>query len=363
MKSVVSRPRSCLLTGTGEPWLTVPALVFVALFGLLASHASAQKTDVVHLSNGNVIVGEVKKLEHGLLEFSVDDISNRLQIQWEHVTRLTSNQQLDVEVGSGDVYFGTLIESSADGELRVQATAGTFDLELSEVVLIEPIKETFWKRLEGSISAGLSFTKATDLLQFNFGGSARYRRLKSVTDLRLSSIITSKSGEEDKTNSYLQLTHYRFLKNRWFYRGDGGAARNDELGIDFRGSLAGGLGRRVVHTSRAQFLISGLISGNRELTSDGRDTNNLELVIDSSLLAYRRDTPKLDFRSDLTLFYSLTIDDRYRVDFDGRISLEFIKDLFWDISQVYYRFDSDPSKTAESSEDYGIITGLRYKFN
>jgi hypothetical protein len=58
----------------------VPALVLVGLLGLLASPALAQKTDMVHMDNGNVIVGEIKKLEHGLLEFSVDDIAGNLRI-------------------------------------------------------------------------------------------------------------------------------------------------------------------------------------------------------------------------------------------------------------------------------------------
>lgn len=58
-------------------------LLLVAWLGLLASPVVAQKTDVVHMSNGNVIIGEVKRMEHGLLEFSVDDIVNRLQIKWE----------------------------------------------------------------------------------------------------------------------------------------------------------------------------------------------------------------------------------------------------------------------------------------
>ena len=34
----------------------------------------------------------------------------------------------------------------------------------------------------------------------------------------------------------------------------------------------------------------------------------------------------------------------------------------WDIGQVYYRFDSDPSLTADSTDDFGIVTGLRYEF-
>ena len=315
------------------------------------------------MRNGNVIVGEVKRLDRGLLEFSVDDINNRLQIKWEHVTRLTSVQQLEVELRDGTQYFGSLIEPAGDGELRIRTAEGDFDVELLDVVIIVPIKETIWKRLEGEISTGISFTKATDIAQFNLGGNVSYRRRISLTELGLNSIITSKSDAPDSTNSNLQLTHHRFFKKRWFYRGDIGASRNDELGIDFRGAIGGGVGRSLIQTNRAELLVSALILGNRENTNDGLETNNLELALDTGLGGYRYDTPKLELSSNLTVFLNLTTQGRYRVNFDGRFSLELmLKDLFWDIGQVYYRYDSDPSTRAEAKDDYGFVSGLRYKF-
>lgn len=345
------------------PHIPVPAITLVALLALLSSPAVAEKTDVVVMDNGNVIVGEVKKMVRGLLEFSVDDISGRLQIEWEHVVRLTSNQQLDFELEDGSHYFGSLIESSADGELRIQTATGVVDVRLLDVILFEPIKSTFWKRLTGDLSAGISFTKATDIFQFNFGGTVRYRRRISLTLFQPNAIITSESEEESKTNATLPLTHLRFFKNKWFYRGDAVAGRNDELGIDFRGSLAGGLGRSLVQTNRGYLLVSGLLSGNREATSDGQTTTNVELAFDTLFEAYRYDTPKVQTSGHLIVFYNLTTQGRYRVAFDGRISLELVKDFYWDIGQLYYRYDSDPSATADSTDDYGILTGLRYKFN
>ena len=75
--------------------------VVAALLGPPATSASAQKTDVIRLRNGNVIVGEVKLLELGLLQYSVDHIVGRLRIKWEHVLRLTADKQLDIELADG----------------------------------------------------------------------------------------------------------------------------------------------------------------------------------------------------------------------------------------------------------------------
>jgi hypothetical protein len=338
-------------------------ILLAAALGLTTSPALAQKTDVVYMDNGNVIIGEVKKLERGLLEFSVDDVKGRLRIEWEHVVRLTSDQQLDIDVGLGRFYLGSLIESSADGKLCIKTGAAELEVELVDVVLIAPIKDSFWKRLEADVTAGFSFTKASDIVQFNLGGSATYRTVKAFSNISLNTIITSKADSGEKTNSDLRASHLRFFKRKWFYLGSAGANRNDEQGIDFRGNLAGGAGRRLLHSNRSILLVSASLSANREYTSDGRKTNNLELAVGTNALAFRHDTPKLEMRSDLTVFVNLTTQGRYRVDYDGLASIELvIEDLFWDISQVYYRFDSDPSATAASRHDYGFVTGLRYKF-
>ncbi len=45
------------------------------------------------------------------------------------------------------------------------------------------------------------------------------------------------------------------------------------------------------------------------------------------------------------------------------LSDELLKDLFWDLGQLYYRYDSDPSEFAASKSDWGIVSGLRYKYN
>ena len=338
-------------------------LFFVALLILPASPALAQKTDVVHMDNGNRIVGEVKKLELGLLELSVDDIVDRLRIKWEHVARVTSDQLLEVELGDGTYHFGSLIEPATDGELRIQSVAGVFDVRLLDVVSMEPIENAFWRRLDANISAGISFTKASDILQFNLGFAGRYRTYHSLTDISLNSILTKKASGPSATNSDLNLTHYRYFGSRWFYRVDAGASRNDELGIDLRVNFGGGAGRRILQANRWLVLVSALVVGNRESTDDGREANNVEAAVDISVSGFRHDTPKLEVTSDLTIFFGLNNSDRYRVNFDGRISFELgVKDLFLDIGQVYYRFDNDPSLTATSTHDYGIVSGVRFKF-
>lgn len=309
-----------------------------------------------------MLVGEVKLLDLGVLELSLDETVDRVRVKWEHVVRLVSTKQLEIVLTNGQRLFGPLVDSSGDGELRVRTTAGDVDIRMTEVALIAPIEASFWGRLDGNVAAGLSFTRTTDILQFNLDGSGIYRKQGAWTELNFNSLITSKSGDNSRTNSDARLTHARLFRDRWFYGGVVGASRNDELGIDLRASLSGGLGRFLFKAAGARLWLATFLSGNRELTSDGRRTHNLELAFRTQLLAFRYDSPKVDVKSDLSAFVNLTSWGRYRLDFDARVSLETFKDLFWDVGQVYYRFDSDPSLTADSTADWGIVTGLRYNF-
>lgn len=332
------------------------------LIGLLATAARAEKTDLVVMDDGNRFTCEIKKLDSGLLELSLDNVKSNIQVEWKHVVRVVSNMQLRIELSNGAHYYGALVPSSGDGQIRIRTAVGEFDADRSSIVVMEPIKATFWERMSASVSTGISYTKSTNVAQFNFGGSTTWRTLVTRTVLSVNTIITTQSGPT-KTNSDIPLVFYRYYDDMWFFRAQAGASRNDELGIDFRGLLSAGGGRRLVHSNSAMILVSASVAGNREYTSDEQKTNNLELVFNALVMTYSFDSPKLEFDLDASVFLNLTTWGRYRTQLDARFSLELVSDLYWDLGQVYYRFDSDPSEEATSGTDWGVVSGLRYKFN
>src|SRR5512135_3033496 len=98
------------------PW---PAtLGLFAWFALLPGPLCAQKTDVIVLTNGDRLTGEIKGVSHGKLDYLTDD-AGRPSIEWEKVARVTSVHSFEVEVRSGLKYFGRLAPSDRDGALVV----------------------------------------------------------------------------------------------------------------------------------------------------------------------------------------------------------------------------------------------------
>ena len=96
------------------------------LGGLWGLPASAAKTDVVVLLNGDRITGEVKELAYGQLKFSTDDMGT-LYIEWSKIASLTTAQQLQVELADGRRVFGQAPEAGVSRgalSLRGGAPAG-----------------------------------------------------------------------------------------------------------------------------------------------------------------------------------------------------------------------------------------------
>ena len=72
-----------------------------------AGLAHAQKTDSVWIRNGDRITGEVKSLSRALLKYSTNDLGT-IYIEWDKVVRVSSPATFEVQLSSGQKYYGSL---------------------------------------------------------------------------------------------------------------------------------------------------------------------------------------------------------------------------------------------------------------
>jgi hypothetical protein len=131
--------------------------VLVFLSTLIPAHADP-KTDVIVLTNGDRLTGEIKSMDAAILTLSTD-AAGTLSIEWVQVASLTSLSTFQLEMTGGDRYFGSLQAGEKDGDLKIVDGTETHSVKLMDVVGLAPIEHSFWKRLDGSVDAGLSFTQ------------------------------------------------------------------------------------------------------------------------------------------------------------------------------------------------------------
>src|SRR6187551_2435389 len=187
------------------------ARVIVGSLSLLlgAAVAKAQKTDSVWIRNGDRITGEVKSLSRALLKYSTDDLGT-IYIEWDNVARISSPATYEVQLSSGQKYFGTL-GLSREGTLVI----GVDTLSLVDIVTITPIKGQLLSRIDGYLDLGFSYQKANKTVQLTSSARVVYRGPLAETTFDITTFREDREDAEETARLSTSLTERLLLPDRW----------------------------------------------------------------------------------------------------------------------------------------------------
>ena len=334
---------------------------YLALLLLLFAGIAYTKTDVVIIKNGDRLTGEVKSLDRGRLRFKTD-ATDTINIEWDEVAYLSSDQNIQVETLLGTRYLGHLVRSEEKSNIVVETNAGPIKLNNIQVVHMTPIEEKGVNRLDGDITAGYNFTKASEVEQLNVGLDLEFRTEIRILSLGFDSVLTDSAENDANQRQSLDLDYKRLLRNRWLLGGNISLNRNDELGIDLRTSVGGGGGRILRQTDHSSLILEGGLLATRENLAGGTPKQNtLEEYGTVTWDWFRYDSPELDLSTSLEVIPNLSDTGRVRGELDITLKWEMIEDLFWELS-YYNSYDSRPATAGAEKNDYGVITSLGYDF-
>jgi hypothetical protein len=319
------------------------------------------KSDVVWLSNGDRITGEIKQLERGKLRVSTDSMGT-IYIEWKDVERIDSKFEFQVEGTRGERVTGTIAVVPDQREITVSNKKEAVQFSHERVVRIAQIEDRFLDRLKGSVSLGYSFTKASDVAQGNLAFQLNHRTEIRSLVAEGNTIVTTDQANETTQRSNLRFGMNRFLPNRWFTSFVLQFEKNDELGLRLRSGAGAGIGRYLLQTNTSEFaLVGGLLATRELLAYDVASEENLEGALGAEYSRYIFDDPTVDMDIRFSIFPGLTDAGRNRTQLDANIRWEVYKDLFWELN-YYNTYDSDPPSGSASNSDYGVVTSLGYSF-
>lgn len=327
-----------------------------------ASVALADKTDVIHLRNGDRLTAEIKRLERGRLKLSTDSMGT-IYVEWKDIARLTSKEIYIVELLDGERVQGTLTAPGDDGMLVVVDRDEPRQLDMGQVAWIDPLKLDIEriKRWDGSVSAGFDKTKANNDTSISASFDARRRAADFQLDLGGSLYSRSQDDAEDSIRADFGAVYRRLLEQRWFWAVLGSLERNDEQAIDLRALAGAGYGRFMLQTGNTLWsTTAGLAVVNEQRAGSESAETNVEGLLNTEYEFFTYDTPKTSILTSLTVYPSLTEGGRFRTNLDLGVRRELIEDLFLELS-FYNTYDSEPPIEGEKN-DYGIVTSLGYTF-
>ena len=134
----------------------VAAVLWLAVFIGGAGVAYGQQ-DVVITTNGDKLVGEIKRVEKDVLTIETPYSDADFKIEWEDVVSIESDRQFLVETFEGQRLTGSL-KSDPDKKL-VLLVGSTTSVLLAEVATVQPFERTFWSRIDTALDFGYSLTK------------------------------------------------------------------------------------------------------------------------------------------------------------------------------------------------------------
>ncbi len=335
------------------------ALFSLGILGLLAGPAWAQKTDVVTLVNGDTLTCEIKLLDRGRLQVSTDHLGT-VNIEWDKVASVTANRVFRVETSGGLRLLGRLVTTDPQ-HLDVVQETGPVSVDQLDIVYIVPIARSFWRQLDGALDLGLSYTQSSGIAQLNFGASTVYRRPSLQLSASASSYVTVEEDGDETSRSALDVSGFRYVGQQWLWLLQGGFMRNQELGYDLRGTVSAGVGRFLVRSNRATLAIGGGLSTSREIPTDGETTQQLDALLSVRQSYFTYDTPKTDVSMTANVYPGLSEWGRVRIEFDGKLKREIVKDFTIGFS-IYDSYDNRPPTEGARKNDVGLSLTVGWTF-
>jgi Protein of unknown function, DUF481 len=341
------------------------ALVLFGLLNVLISHTAwsfdRDKSDVVVLRNGNNINGDIIYLRFGILQVKTNDMGT-LSIEWPSVRSISSKFAFAVETREGVKFYGP-IETSSDGkEVMIREGETSTKIRLEEVERIDQYSPNFWRRINGNLAVGFSYSKSSAISVSNVNFDSNYRSTSNEVSLAFSSNST-KDTDGVTTNRDLLSTTVLFLRqSRNFWGLVASAERDQELGIDAR--LVGGavLGRRLAQTPHTELTGTvGLVGAQEWIAGSSAAKTSSEGVIGGVWRVFKFTDPEISLHLDLAVYPGISDSGRYRA--TGNFSLTYkVTGDFTVGLNGYLSYDNRPPEPTAQTSDYGLTFNLGYSF-
>ena len=354
-----------MIWNQGQRRLCRAASISIFILLVVLPALAKEVNDVVVLKNGDRLTGEIKGLQSGELRVKADYMAEAVRLDWSKVEKLESKSTFMIWLVNGKLVTDVMrLVPTNSGEVAnfvIGNSNQTIRVQQLDVIRIAPADRHFWKRLEGSIDFGFSFTSGNDQYQTQLAATTTYRTGNHSFTTSIDSALSGQTEGTSLTRNQFNFDYRRRLTSRWYAGGLFDLLRSDQQSLKLRTSVGALLGYNVKQTERTRLSIFGGLVGTRENYSEslGRPkSTNADAIVGADFVTFRFN--RTDIRSRLSLFPSLTTPGRTRVQATSDLRIKVVKDLWWGF-HIYENFDSKPPVRADKN-DLGVSTSIGWKF-
>jgi len=330
------------------------------ILSLSSLHTRAQK-DTIILSNKDVLVGEIEKLDKSILTFSTDYSDSDFKIEWGKVRGVRS-QRIFIMAFSDGERFTARVHGVDEKEKIIKVEFGGESREetLEDLIFLEPIGAGLLSNLTIDVDLGITLTKTNNLKQFNTYIGATYLAKKWNSNGFFKTVLSQQDDVDDISRIDGELGGQYFLPNDWFVTVTAKYLSNNEQLLDLRQTYQGGVGYYFIHSNLMYFAVSGGAAYTSEVyTNDNPERRSAEGFLGLSFQKYS--IGDLSFLTTAAFYPSFTESGRYRLDLNGDMKYDLPLDFYIKLN-ITYNYDSQPTEGAADS-DYVFTTSFGWEFN
>ena len=237
------------------------------------------------MKNGDRMTCEIKTMDAGAVYVGLDYVNGTIAVEWSRIARLTSPRLFLVELDDGSVYTGHInahpVEGSESVLLEITPIDGTtVAFDISRIAGLSRTSDSFWGRLNGNVTSGVSFTKGNNTSTYNLSSNVNYPRPRWTAAATFNSNLSSSSGLSASTRNQVSLVAGHLMRwNNWYYTGFASGLQSAEQQISLQSNLGGGVGRYFKKTSNLRISgVGGLVWQQTVYESSVASANTQEML-------------------------------------------------------------------------------------
>jgi len=315
--------------------------------------------DSLVLKNEDIIVGELKSLDRGVVTIETDYSDSDFKIEWDGIDEIYTTTAFLITLSDGRRFNGTIRTEEDDKILIQEITGGQYTSEFDEVVFLKSVDQEFWSRIYASIDLGFSFTKANNLRQTSLRSTVGYLADRWSADGTYNFIYSTQDSVPATKRTDASLTYRKFLPKDWYLPVDLSFLSNTEQKLDLRTNAKIGIGKYVIHTNKAYWGFgAGASYVNEVFTSEDPDRNSWEAYFGTELNLY--DIGDWSLLTKITAYPGITESGRWRTDLNFDTKYDLPLDFYIRFGFTL-NFDNQPVEGA-STTDYIFQTSFGWEW-
>lgn len=335
---------------------------YVSLICLLLTSLVWAQDDKLYTTSGEILLGEIKGLKQSVLTFDTYYADSDFKIDWNEVGGVEAHGMFLIFTNDGDRFVGRLEPLLTGARLTLVVTdTERITVRMDNIVEIMALENSFSQRLQISLDAGYSYTKANNAQQLSVNGKLGYQTPNWNLNLSFNNVGSYQDDVEATSRTEGSGGFVYFILGNAFAFSGIEFLSNSEQKLDLRSTAKIGLGYYFFRTNHFYFGGGAGIAPTREKYGgdDPSSAYNLEGLGVINFNAY--DIGDFSIQTKVSAYPSLTNKGRVRVDGNFAIKYDFPFDIYLKVDYTY-NYDSQPPIDV-SKRDFVFQTTIGWEWN